>query len=153
MTARHQLCYTMFYALLPSAKPGSTKSEACSMQGAQKWTLLLWWFYTLLPSLKLDIPTASALANLYTPPPSHTHTSPACHIHYRVQFTYWCAGVTRCVKSIYRDDYLLLLAVHPAIEVFTTSNSVLYVTRCRCVNWQDCARELSSSTSSIHGRI
>ena len=84
---------------------------------------------------------------------THTHTSPACHIHYRVQFTYWCAGVTRCVKSIYRDDYLLLLAVHPAIEVFTTSNSVLYVTRCRCVNWQDCARELSSSTSSIHGRI
>ena len=152
MTARHQLCYTLFYALLPSAKPGSTKSEACSMQGAQKWTLLLWWFYTLLPSLKLDIPTAGALANLYTPPPSHTHThtSPACHIHYRVQFTYWCAGVTRCVKSIYRDDYLLLLAVHPAIEVFTTSNSALYVTRCRCVNWQDCARELSSSTRSIH---
>ena len=94
-----------------------------------------------------------ALWQTYIHPLPHTHTSPACHIHYRVQFTYWCAGVTRCVKSIYRDDYLLLLAVHPAIEVFTTSNSALYVTRCRCVNWQDCARELSSSTSSTHGRI
>ena len=99
------------------------------MRGAQKWSLLLWQFYTLLPSLKLDIPTA--LANLYAPslPPSLPHIPPphTRHVHPQKQRAVRCVGARVC---IYSDDCVLLLVVHPAIEPFTTRNSVPSVKRC-----------------------
>ena len=97
------------------------------MRGAQKWSLLLWQFYTLLPSLKLDIPTA--LANLYAPslPPSHTPPPHTRHVHPQKQRAVRCVGARVC---IYSDDCVLLLVVHPAIEPFTTRNSVPSVKRC-----------------------
>ena len=62
-----------------------------------------------------------------TLPPSHTHDM---YIHKsRGQYAMSGRGGV-CVKSIYSDDCVLLLVVHPAIEPFTTRNSVPSVKRC-----------------------
>ena len=55
-------------------------------------------------------------------PPPHTR-----HVHPQKQRAVRCVGARVC---IYSDDCVLLLVVHPAIEPFTTRNSVPSVKRC-----------------------
>ena len=138
----------------------STKSGAWSMRGAEKWSLLLWWFYTLLPSSNwIFLQHALRLTYIH---PSHTHTNPPPHdIHNHMQMlmhgTLTIALYIKprgCVKSIYPDDYVLLLVVHPAIEPFTTRNSVPSVERCGVCKLPRLVPELlSPSTSSMHNMM
>ena len=167
MGARHQLCYTLFYTLPPSlakctawASPLNREHGACEEQRSGAC------FYGgFTPSFPASnwIFLQHALRLTYTHP-SHTQThtpSPTWDTQPHANADAWdinniivyqAEGL--CKKHIYLDDYVLLLVVHPAIEPFTTRNSVPSVERCGvCKLPRLVPGLLSPSTSSMHNMM
>ena len=125
MGARHQL----FYAL---PQPGQVHSPGplSPVQGACEGHKSGACFYgSFTPSFPPSNWIFLQLWQTYMHPPSlpHTPLPHTWHVHPQKQRAVRCVGARVC---IYSDDCVLLLVVHPAIEPFTTRNSVPSVKRC-----------------------
>ena len=119
MGARHQL----FYALPQPSQvhsPGPLREHARSTKVEPAFMAVLH-----PPSLPQTGYSYSFGKLICTLPPSHTYL-PHTHDMYKSRAVR-CVGARVC---IYSDDCVLLLVVHPAIEPFTTRNSVPSVKRC-----------------------
>ena len=165
MSTRHQLCYTLFYALPPSlakctawASPLNLEHGACEEE--RSGACFYGGFTPSFPASNwIFLQHALRLTYIH---PSHTHTHPPPHhIHNHMQMLMHRTITISldikprgCVKSIYPDDYVLLLVVHPTIEPFTTRNSVPSVERCGvCKLPRLVPGLLSPSTSSMHNMM
>ena len=114
-------CFTPY--LQPSAQTEPSKSGACEEE--QKSGACFYGGFT--PSFHPSDRTILYAPSTPHPPTPHPHMNTSTKaVHALDQ-----RGRRVFVKSIYPDDCVLLLVVHPAIEPFTRRNSVPSVRRCR----------------------
>ena len=123
MGARHQL----FYAPPQPSQvhsPGPLREHARSTKVEPAFMAVL--HPPSLPQTGYSYSFGKLICSL---PPSLPHIPPphTRHVHPQKQRAVRCVGARVC---IYSDDCVLLLVVHPAIEPFTTRNSVPSVKRC-----------------------